>query len=114
MRNFRTAAITLGLLALPLTAFADKVKFVVVPTVTHPGDRVSIVAVTTPNSKATLDLTGPGRHRADYRGLGSGTANDKGKVEWVFVVPNKAEVGSYMAIVHQGRDAQTRKFSIAK
>lgn len=114
MRNFRTAAITLGLLALPLSAFADKVKFVVLPTTTHQGDRVSIVAVTTPNAKATLDLVGPGHHKADFQGLGSGTADDKGKVEWVFVVPNKAEVGSYVATVHQGRDAQTRTFRIAK
>jgi len=112
MTKFKKTILCLGLLAVP--AFADKIKFVVVPATAHQGDRVSIVATTTPNAKATLDLTGPDRRRTDYQGLGAQTADDKGKVEWVFLVPQKAALGSYTASVHQGRDGQTRRFELAK
>jgi hypothetical protein len=94
------------------TVAATSVRIVSVTSPAHRGSNATLVAQTSARATCNLSVTLPSGAQSQSQGLGSGTADSSGRVEWVWKIGRTTKPGTATATVSCGSHKVSKTFTI--
>jgi hypothetical protein len=79
-----------------------------------PGAGASLVAQTLPHAACSLAVTLPSGRQSGAQGLGPGTADASGRVQWTWETGNRTKAGTARATVTCGSSSATTTFQFTE
>jgi hypothetical protein len=94
------------------TVAATGVRIVSVTSPAHRGSNATLVAQTSARATCDLSVTLPSGAQSQSQGLGAGTADSSGRVEWVWKIGATTKPGTATAVVSCGSHSANKTFTI--
>ena len=94
------------------TVAATGVKIVSVTSPAHRGSNAALIAQTSARATCNLSVTLPSGAQSQSQGLGEGTADSSGRVQWVWKIGTTTKPGTATATVSCGSHSASKSFTI--
>jgi hypothetical protein len=94
------------------TVAATGVRIVSVTSPAHRGSNATLIAQTSARATCSLSVTLPSGAQSQSQGLGEGTADSSGRVEWVWKIGTTTKPGTATATVTCGSHTASKTFTI--